>query len=157
MRVELVVITLAAAGLLVACGPADEGAPVASASATSVYCPDPGPVLTVGSDSLDDDPTYATLTAGTYVARVSGFEHGGVLDPATGRTKVFLGPSTSAPVFEAGPYTITNASDSFDVVEGSQTVRSMTDGRIWLLNSNGAELTLQACGGATVSAVSKSP
>jgi len=42
-------------------------------------------------------------------------------------------------------------------VEGSQTVTPMPAGRIWLLNSSYPRLTLQACGGAQITAVSTSP
>jgi hypothetical protein len=152
-RLRAAAVGAAAAALLVGCAPADGGSPTPSPA----ECLDPGPIVEIGSGALDADPTYVTVTAGTYVARAEGFEHGWVLDAPVGRTMVYVGPATNPPVYEEGPYAITNAADSFDVVEGSGTVVTLPAGRIWQLNTNGAEMSLQGCAGAQVSDVSTSP
>jgi hypothetical protein len=157
VRLGIVAACAMAAGLLAACGATDEGSPISTASETPAGCVDPGPIAGVGSAALDAEPTYVTLTAGTYAARAEGFLHGGFFDPPVWRTSVIWGPATSAPTYNPGPGTVTNATESFDVVEGSVTLLTMPAGRIWLVNSNAADLSLQACGGAQISAVSTSP
>jgi len=154
------------AALLAACGASGGGSTISTsdaatgsstASDTRAACVDPGPAVVLGSAFLDGEPTYVTLTAGTYVARAKGFLHGGLLDPPVGRTSMVWGPASSPPTYDPGPNTVTNAADSVDVVEGSETATTMPAGRIWLLNSSYPRLSLQACGGAQISAVSTSP
>ena len=166
VRFGIVAASAMAAGLLAACGAAGEGSPNSTSDAatgsstareTPAACVDPDPVVVLGSAFLDGEPTYVTLTAGTYVARAEGFLHGGVLDPSVGRTSLVWGPASSPPTYDPGPNIVTNAAGSVDVVEGSETVTTMPAGRIWLLNSSYPRLSLQACGGAQISEVSTSP
>jgi hypothetical protein len=166
VRFRIVAVCAMAAGLLAACGAVDDGPSTSTsdgangsstAPETPAECVDPGPIVAVGSAFLDGEPTYVTLTAGTYAARAEGFLHGGVLDPPVGRTSLVWGPASNLPTYSPGSNTVTNATDSFDVVEGSATVRTMPAGRIWLLNSSYPRLSLQACGGAQISEVSASP
>ena len=157
VRLRMVAACAVAAGLLSGCAAGGDAAPIPTASATLAGCADPGPRVGVGSAAPDDAPTYVTLTGGTYAARAEGFLHGGFFDPPVWRTSAIWGPATGVPTYNPGPGTVTNAADSFDVVEGSVTLLTMPAGRIWLVNSNAAKLSLQACGGAQVSAVSTSP
>ena len=166
VRPGVAVACTMAAGLLAGCGTVSEESPIPATGAatgsstaheTPAACLDPGPAMVLGSGFLDSQPTYVTLTAGTYAARAEGFLHGGVLDPPVGRTSLVWGPASSSPTYNPGPNTVTNAAGSVDVVEGSVTLVTMPAGRIWLLSSSYPRLSLQACGGAEISEVSTAP
>lgn len=134
-----------------------DAAPSSPAFKDQDGCPSPGPAVDMGSAFLDGEPTYATLTAGRYLVRASGFQHGAALDPKVGRTRVVWGPATTVPTYAAGPGTVVNEAGSVRVAEDAPTVATLPAGRVWLLNSNGVQITLQGCAGATITQVSASP
>jgi len=63
-----------------------------------------------------------------------------------------LGSVDRVPTYDPGPANIPQRVGQADLVEGEPAVIDLPAGRLWLLNSNGVQIRLEACAPATVSA-----
>ncbi len=122
--------------------------------ATQAPCQPSGAALDLGAHAFDVAPQdHVKVSGGRYLLTATGFVHGGPFDPEVGRTKVVWGPKETPPRYDAGSATATGASGAADVVEDEPAVVDLEEGTWWFLNSNAAQLTLQACAPATAELV----
>jgi hypothetical protein len=113
------------------------------------------PIGAVDLDPLTFDvaPRHVIeLSGGSYRLTATGFLHGGLLDPPVGRTILAWGSVDRVPTYDPGPANIPQRVGQADLVEGEPAVIDLPAGRLWLLNSNGVQIRLEACAPATVSA-----
>lgn len=105
-----------------------------------------GPTVDLGALAYDRPPDrQVRTTAGWYRLTASGFLHGGLLDPAVGRTTVAWGLSSTPPIYRPGPYTVSHTLATAEVIEGRATWVKLPNATLWFLNTNGVRLSLQGC------------
>jgi len=113
----------------------------------------PSGAVDLDAVAFDSAPRQAIeLSGGSYRLTATGFPHGGLLDPPVGRTTLAWGSVDRLPTYDPGPANIPQRVGQADLVEEEPAVVALPAGRLWLLNSNGVQIRLEACAPATVSA-----
>lgn len=121
-------------------------APARTETTSRAPCEPATPGVDLGSVMYGSPPNrYAATDAGWYLVTAAQFQHGGPFDPPVGRAQVAWGPSTTQPVYNPGPATVTGATGTFDVVEDAGTWVRLPAGTFWFISSAGARLTIQGC------------
>ena len=156
MRGSLTLVVALTLPGVAGCSPPQGGHPVVTSSRPSATLPcSPSGAVDLDAVAFDSAPRQAIeLSGGSYRLTATGFPHGGLLDPPVGRTIVTWGSLDRLPTYDPGPANIPQRVGQADLVEGVPAVVALPAGRLWLLNSNGVQIRLEACAPATVSAAS---
>lgn len=153
------VVAVAVIGVLRSTGPADDARPPgavtrATPTAQALACPSPGRQVPVGSSWQDQPPSRFTVTDGIY--RLSGrlfTPPAPVPLTPSDVTWALLGPGETTPVYDRNRGTLSHQSLVLKVTKAAPAVTHLNAGRYWLVNTYGADLTLQSCDGGAITHV----
>lgn len=144
---------LAAAALAAAasaCTPGNPDDPKPSASSAAPPCTGNHASRTkLGDTPRDLAPKAAQFdtSGGALHITAYAFSHGGLFDPAKGRTSIYIGPVDRPPTYDAQRSTVAPLTLETAVDEDDWVTVELPAGRYWLLTSNAATIDLVSCNG----------
>lgn len=107
--------------------------------------------MDLGVPLVDGRPAAFRTTGGTLVFQATRFQHGGPFDPKVGQTLISVGPASDPPAYDAARQDVTNATLRLPVKEDTDATAELPAGNYWVVSSNSAWMTVEACAPAVVS------
>jgi hypothetical protein len=105
----------------------------------------PASTASLGTPSREGQPAEFTTTGGDLYFSAHGFEHGGMFDPKTGVTLLYLGQPGDPPKYDRQSTTVSNTLLEVLVREREYVKQTLGAGQYWLLSSNSVAIEVMSC------------
>jgi hypothetical protein len=102
--------------------------------------------IALGSPYLSQPVAYFTTDGSDVYISARHFEHGGIFDPETGTTGIWIGDSATPPIYDEHTSQVSNTKLELSVQEGKHKKAQLPAGRYWLWSSNGGDIVAASCG-----------
>ncbi|HET7641096.1 MAG TPA: hypothetical protein VFK47_20470 [Ktedonobacteraceae bacterium] len=94
----------------------------------------------------DNPAAYFTTDGSDILVSARHFEHGGIFDPKTGRTGIWIGGAATPPSLNEQSSQVANTKLELTVQEGKHKMAQLPAGRYWLWTSTGGDIVVASCG-----------
>jgi hypothetical protein len=109
-------------------------------------CPDgDGTALDLGDPYRGQEAAEFDTDGGRVWVTARAFPSGGMFDPDVGRTRISVGPASTAPVYDEQAGRVLGPEAEVDVVEATWSALDLPAGRWWLWSSTGGDVRVRSC------------